>query len=56
MIVILQTPFRASSNVRRKRTLLHAEFPIEQTLRSEDTETQQLLMQEPWSRDRRPEE
>jgi hypothetical protein len=56
MIVILQTPFRASSHVRRKRTLLHAEFPIEQTLRSEDTETQQLLMQEPWSRERRPEE
>jgi len=56
MIVILRTPFRPSSHVHRKHTLIHAEFPIEQTLRSEDAETQRLLMQEPWSRERGPEE
>jgi len=56
MIVILRTPFRPSSHVHRKHTLIHAEFPIEQTLRSEDAETQRLLMQEPWSPERRPEE
>ena len=54
MIVILRTPFRPSSHVHRKHTLIHAEFPIEQALRSEDAETQRLLMQEPWSRERRP--
>jgi len=37
------------------RSLIHAECPIEQTLRSDDAETQSQLMQEPWSRENRPE-
>jgi len=55
MILTLQTALRPSTYFSRQHTLIHAEFPIEQTLRSEDTETQGLLMQEPWSRERRPE-
>lgn len=39
----------------RGSTLIHAECPIEQTLRSDDAETQGQLMQEPWSQDHRPE-
>jgi hypothetical protein len=55
MILTLQRTFRPATHFSRKHTLIHAECPIEQTLRSEDAEIQRLLMQEPWSRESRPE-
>ena len=46
---------RYRPSLSRGSSLIHAECPIEQTLRSDDAETQSQLMQEPWSRDYRPE-
>ena len=54
MILTLPTTFRPSANFSRKHALIHAECPIEQTLRSDDAETQALLIQEPWARENRP--
>ena len=39
-----------SSAFARGRSLMHADCPIEQTVRSNDANTQSQLMQEPWSR------
>jgi len=49
-----QVPHRTST-LSRGHALIHAEYPIEQTLRGHDAEIQSLLMQEAWSRDTRPE-
>lgn len=54
MLLTLQKPFRHPAPLGRRYALIHAECPIEQTLRSEDVETQGLLRQEPWSREARP--
>ena len=54
MILTSQRTFRPSPHFSRTHALIHAECPIEQTLRGHDTETQGLLMQEPWSRAGRP--
>lgn len=43
------------SSLARRHALIHAEYPIEQALRSDDAGVQSLLMQEPWFRDARPE-
>ena len=44
---------RPSSGSARGRSLIHADRPIEQTVRSNDADTQSQLMQEPWSRSNR---
>ena len=46
---------RPSSTFARGHSLIHAECPIEQTLRSDDPTVQDKLMREPWSRRSRPE-
>ena len=45
---------RPSLSSSRRHSLIHAECPIEQTFRSDDAETQGLLMEEPWSQGNRP--
>jgi hypothetical protein len=45
---------RPSSTLTRGHSLIHAEYPIEQTLHSDDAETQGVLMQRPWSREKWP--
>jgi hypothetical protein len=47
-------PSYLSPGFARGRSLIHVECPIEQTLHSEHPETQSQLMQQPWSRDARP--
>jgi len=55
MNLSLLKTFRPSSTFARGRSLIHAECPIEQTLRSDDPTVQDELMREPWSRRSRPE-
>jgi hypothetical protein len=45
---------RPSLSSARRHSLIHAECPIERTLRSDHAETQGQLMQEPWSQGKRP--
>lgn len=48
-------PSHLAPSVVHGHSLIHTERPIEQTLRGDDPETQCQLMQEPWSRNNRPE-
>ena len=50
MNLIWAKPSHPSFRSARGRPLIHADRPIEQTVRSNDTNTQSQLMQEPWSR------
>ena len=45
---------RPSLSLARGFALIHADCPIERTLRSNDPTTQGQLMEEPWSQGRRP--
>ena len=45
---------RPSPGFARRHSLIHPECPIEQMLRSDDTETRVQLMREPWSHKIRP--
>ena len=53
MNLIWSKSSRPSSCFARGRSLIHADRPIEQTVRSNDADTQSQLMQEPWSRSNR---
>jgi len=55
MNLTLPLPSQPRSRFARGHRLIHAEFPIEQKLRSADAETQSQLMEEPWSRGTRSE-
>ena len=55
MNLSLLKTFGPSSTFARGHSLIHAECPIEQTLRSDDPTVQDKLMREPWARQSRPE-
>jgi len=53
MNMVWSKPFRTTSRFVRERSLLYADRPIEQRVRSNDASIQSQLMQEPWSRSNR---